>query len=76
MPHPTRNMSNFLMIQYAMLVMNTTSTLNILTANLNHLPYPSPNEGFHLEFMRITVSNNFSKTEWDYLLISVAASIN
>lgn len=36
--------SVILMVKYAMLIMNKTySTLNILTANLKHLPCPSPN---------------------------------
>jgi len=44
MLHIIRNISDFLMVKYATLVMNKTySILNNLAASLKHLPCPSPN---------------------------------
>lgn len=60
MPHLIRNISDFLMIKYAMLVMNkTSSTPNILTANVKHLPCTSPN-------CKDSIRNLFEKNNRSY----------
>lgn len=79
-PHLIRNFSDFLMVKYAMLVMNKTySTLNILTSNLKHLPHtPQTIRTLsRIRLRRITkVPSDTSLIEWDYLLKRVAACLN
>lgn len=80
MPHLIRNISYFLMVKYAMLVVNKIYfTLNILTANLKHLPCPSPHckDSIWNSFEKNNRSaHNISVKERHYLLKWIAACLN